>query len=494
MTAREFYIWRVEGCTVRLSLDVVQKLNHNLSDPRMKANEEQGGILFGSIRDGVPEISGFEFFPSEHKRGIVYDLSARERSRVARYVASRMKGHGAKPLGYFRTHLRPGLFLDQDDFALMWESFAEPTAIALLVRPESDGRRSGGFFFWQDGDIDRRQSHLQFPFDAQFLAPHAVALPPVPRRVWAFPKVSPRWGWAAAAAIVVPAIAAVVVLNRQPWDSGKASAPVVAVHVPAAPGPSLPSAIPDPPRAGELEAPATAPDQPDTRIEAPAAVFEDGDGDPPDEPRHVAAVRTTPPPVRVAGTPVPKTSTPQMVAKSIPAPVPASPAPVASPPVQPPQQPAAAPPAAENKPVAAPQPKEHGVLVAVSIEPRLDKGDSGSSILKAVGHVPILGHPFRRNKEADQTFVAARPERGLTPRIPRHLAEDLSHELPVDVRLWISGEGKVTSSEVLSGAGSGFAALAADSASAAPWSPARLGDRQVASELIVHFRFRPALD
>jgi hypothetical protein len=64
-------------------------------------------------------------------------------------------------VGWFRTHTRPGLFLDQHDFGLFNDYFAHPASVALLIRPED---REAAFFFWEDGDIRRAAPYQTFPF------------------------------------------------------------------------------------------------------------------------------------------------------------------------------------------------------------------------------------------------------------------------------------------------------------------------------------------
>ncbi|HVW84909.1 MAG TPA: hypothetical protein VHB50_09515, partial [Bryobacteraceae bacterium] len=243
MPRQEFFLWQVHSFTVRVALDIVDKLNYDLADPRRKADEEHGGILFGRIRgDKVVEVTGFEFLHSEHRRGTLYDLGARERQRVARYIGDLEKRPGDKPVGYFRTHRRPGLFLDQDDFALMNEAFAAPYDIALVIRPEYPGPPNAGIFFWEDGDIDRRQTHLLFPFDAKTLrtqGPVETSQDTPPARQPAIDKLRPLLnvklpnisrplvGWTAA--VCLAAIAVAMLLPR--GHSGRSSDNPLNLHV-----------------------------------------------------------------------------------------------------------------------------------------------------------------------------------------------------------------------------------------------------------------------
>lgn len=170
VTGHDFYLWKTQSFTARLSVDTVDRMNAALADPKRNPEEEHGGILLGrALATNVIEVTGFEFVRSEHRHGIAYDLGARERERVANYVRRLCRGKGEIPIGFFRTHRRPGLFLDQDDFSLMTEAFAQSSCAALVIRRASSGPPTAGFFFWQDGDMDRTRTQLTFTFDGPAL-------------------------------------------------------------------------------------------------------------------------------------------------------------------------------------------------------------------------------------------------------------------------------------------------------------------------------------
>jgi hypothetical protein len=175
----DVFVWQVRSFTVRLSLAVVDRLRAALG--RLPSTEEHGGILLGHlVGPNLVEVTGCEFFPSAHRKGTLYDLGARERERVAMRARELARVKAERPVGYFRTHQRPGLFLDQDDFALMEEAFREPGSVALLMRPRGDGPPDAGFFFRENGQLDRKQTHLVFPFDSEALRVHGPIESPAP--------------------------------------------------------------------------------------------------------------------------------------------------------------------------------------------------------------------------------------------------------------------------------------------------------------------------
>jgi outer membrane protein OmpA-like peptidoglycan-associated protein len=194
MPEKEFYIWRVRSFTVRVALDFVETLTRHLGDRRLNPAEEHGGLLFGrSIDKDTVEVTDFEFIDSKHRHSPSYDLGCGERYRVERYVKNFPKHGTPKPIGYFRTHLRPGLFLDQSDFALMAEAFSDFPGIALAIRTDPRGPSSAGIFFWEDGDIDQSRTELTFPFDAAALRIQG----PVEQETYAAPITGSLWAWAA---------------------------------------------------------------------------------------------------------------------------------------------------------------------------------------------------------------------------------------------------------------------------------------------------------
>jgi outer membrane biosynthesis protein TonB len=72
------------------------------------------------------------------------------------------------------------------------------------------------------------------------------------------------------------------------------------------------------------------------------------------------------------------------------------------------------------------------------------------------------------------------------------IAEDLSREVSIDVKVSIDKHGSVKNAQVLNGGNSMLANLAANTAETTSWEPAKQGDRSVSSDVIVHYRFSPA--
>lgn len=514
---REFFRWDVRFFTVLLAIDVVEKLARSLYGHANPA-VELGGILLGNILDdNCVEIVGFELLPSRHRRGIPYDLSPTERNRIQRYVGGLSRRRGARPLGYFRTHLRPGLFLDQSDLALMADTFSAPTGIALAIRAGQRAGTEAGIFFWEDGDIDRRKPELMFPFDAEALRVQGPlekrTIEPATRHApsrfaqsiiqlvpeWKAVRGSLQW-LAGVSAVVILAFAMLSGLHERRGQSGS---DVSAVSAPW-----------NPP-IGSLSASPPAESRADSQtLDSPAAVFDD-------KPAIQVELDGTDSDPSAARSPFNRPGR-DVVASNGPAPAnddltryrEAPQGPVA--PAAAVRLPATSPPPAEAIPPATPsaslatvlpslatvpapepavrtQPPTKSVSIDVSVEPK--EAWALKRIARRVpslaGHVPLLGRlPGLRHENGD-AIVSARPDADLEPQIPASAGRTLDSEVAVDVATSIDSGGAVRNTEILRGAETAFAGPAADAVRSASWKPARSGDRNVAMEVVVHYRFFP---
>ncbi len=438
-------------------------------------------------RRAKSEVTDFEFVLSEHRRGAIYDLGLREQLAFGKRVARLRRKSGPQPVGFFRTHVRRGLFLDQDDFSLMGEAFSDPSQIAMLIRPVEPGPSNAGIFLWEDGDIDRRQPPLLFPFDSETLrAQGPIALPFDPLPMMARPSVSPstitpvqlrlpaipiRWiGWGAA--VGAGAIALSAALPH--WHAPNPNPEPVRISRKAQ---RRTVARVENPTPVTIAAAQPAPEPEAAQEPAPFVPTKPDEGQAAEEPTG----RTAKP--FIAPRPLPeRPAEPKQVAFVAP---PSLPAPRLAPEPEPtPALPDTPPAITRQQPRLAP--RVRAIRVAVNIEPR-----ESSGIRRVASHVPLIGHLPGLHEEGGSRFSPPSPSHPLDPRIPDELASNLSGELAVDVRLSIDKTGSVTNTQVLQGAGTQFASIALNNVGATPWEPARDGDHRVASDVIVHYLFTP---
>lgn len=494
MPGKDFYRWQVRSFTVLLALDAIDRINQALRDPKIDPSEEQGGLLFGRrLDDHTIEVTDFELVRSGHRRGISYDLSPHERNRFAQRVWRLRYGKGPRPVGCFRTHLRPGLFLDLSDVALLTQTFDE-SGIILTIRVNQQGLGEAGIFFRENDDIDGKQPGLKFPFDAEALRVQGpieegsqVAAPDDAKIGWNPRSVNWRAVVSTGVYVLAGAILAVAMIagmyHRDRRLPDARTSPVLS----AAGGAAI---------AGESEF-----------LAAPPAVFDD-------EPLNSAQPENADTASLGFRTPFgqPPVETPQ-----------------AAPPAQPSSEPSAepredappfreaAPPAAEhaadppppdplpvsprettllsaNLPAVVSAPPARGpVSVDVSIEPKEDGAlkRAARSVPAAMGHVPLLGRLPGLRRDHDQNVVAARPYEDLSPRIPADVRRNLAEQVEVDVDASIDDQGEVTNTEIVRGDDPQLSALAENAVRASRWKPARSGDRNVGMSVVVHYRFSP---
>ena len=168
--ASEYYLWSPEGkpVSVHLSLEVVHALQPVLRSETVTRPLENGGLLFGRVRhvndSYIVSVEAMEQVECGHVRGASWTLSGSEKHALERRI--RRQTGSRTVVGWFRTHTRPGLYLDQHDFNLFNDYFAHPASVALLIRPQD---REAAFYFWEDGDIRRASPYQTFPFIPQAL-------------------------------------------------------------------------------------------------------------------------------------------------------------------------------------------------------------------------------------------------------------------------------------------------------------------------------------
>ncbi|HYP05630.1 MAG TPA: TonB family protein [Bryobacteraceae bacterium] len=184
-----YNIWTVERkpVSVHLRETVAAQIRAAANAPQeARAGLERGGILWGRVRDTGEDyylisIEFAEHLACDHTHGEGWVPSEKDRRLLRKRLKS---GYGdLQCVGYWRTHQRPGLYLDTRDLDLMATLFSQPWCVALCVRPPS----TAGFFLWENGDIHRTSSYREFelPDAEQPAMPPAPALQPTNWRRWA---------------------------------------------------------------------------------------------------------------------------------------------------------------------------------------------------------------------------------------------------------------------------------------------------------------------
>ena len=180
---REHYVWQPpdKPFTIQLAFDVIDRMNVEIMrgfGAVRRRGTEVGGVLLGRIdpvgRHTYITIDDFEPVPCEYSFGPSYILSMNDmqylRKTLAQFDPS--SGRDLYTVGFYRSHTRDGLFLDDNDLKFFREYFPDPLHVALAVKPFVTKAGIAGFFFEEPNNaIVGTSSYLEFPFRRKDLAP-----------------------------------------------------------------------------------------------------------------------------------------------------------------------------------------------------------------------------------------------------------------------------------------------------------------------------------
>jgi len=390
-------IWRPDGkpFSVHLSASALAELSAELPPAQADGSRatETGGLLFGFARktgdDWFVAVEQLVPMEIEHARGQSWSLSGTDKAQLGRQLqrfAAHRKGNELSVVGWYRTHTRPGLFLDQSDFLLMRDHFAHEASIALIA---SDRELKGGIFFWEDGDIQRSSPYGTFDIPA-------VRVPLPVQTEAAVPRRMPNWAYA------IPVVAGILLGSF--WNP----APLHRSSQAVAELPRVPEGQPSDERAVYTAPPLPAP--------STAEPYRP----PPEADDSASRARTAEP----APQPHPQAERDlKQPARSVPEP---------QIPETPPIVPASARADAHlHTPVRAPEP-------VTEVEPAKPSG-----VRKVVGAVPGLGF-LKRKTDVKDGYIPPRVTKQVDPRIPRPPQENLT----VRFKLTINSEGQIQRAEL----------------------------------------------
>src|SRR5436190_11023085 len=168
-----YYLWEVpeKPISIHLHFDVIDRMSPEVLrglGALKRRGAEVGGLLLGRAEPGVIQkvsIQDFEPVPTEYLTGPSYNLSPKDLVSFEEAIARRTEDpHGLSVVGFYRSHTRDDLFMDPADQALAARYFPGPGNVFLLIKPFATRASIAGFFFWEEGDINREASYQEFPF------------------------------------------------------------------------------------------------------------------------------------------------------------------------------------------------------------------------------------------------------------------------------------------------------------------------------------------
>jgi hypothetical protein len=183
------YVWKFSGSPIRIhvAISVISKLRQQLNsdtsvDPAQK--KEIGGLLIGGIRDGrlaITDVEPLSLDPGQRH----FILSDSQKEFLRKTIAARQASASTAIVGYYRSDVRTGIKLAEEDLVLIREFFRSPLDVFLVIRADDEGKPKAGFFFWDAGAIFSDASFLEFPLDETLVsltkrAESQPQTPPVP--------------------------------------------------------------------------------------------------------------------------------------------------------------------------------------------------------------------------------------------------------------------------------------------------------------------------
>ena len=147
---------------------------------------EIGGILLGDYQDGRVSIVNSAPLECEHALGPAFTLSPADQAKLEQQLAALPHRGNARPVGWYLSHTRSGIFLSQGDLEIYQRFFPEPWQVALVLKPHTlEPVRAGFFFRDASGAIHASASHQEFLLDP-------LPVRPVPGAQAARSAASPR--------------------------------------------------------------------------------------------------------------------------------------------------------------------------------------------------------------------------------------------------------------------------------------------------------------
>ena len=129
---------------------------------------EVGGVLYGTREDRIVRILAMREIACEHARGPTFHLSDNDRAALTAQLArdkEDMRLEGLLVVGWFLSHTRSDVTLQQSDLDTYNAFFPEPWQVTMVVHPGRAGAMRAGFFVREpDGTVKGERSYQEFNF------------------------------------------------------------------------------------------------------------------------------------------------------------------------------------------------------------------------------------------------------------------------------------------------------------------------------------------
>jgi proteasome lid subunit RPN8/RPN11 len=185
----KFGAWMVpeSPVDVEYSLAVIDEIRQVVMDGFQRLQRggiEVGGVLYGTLEGRIVRVMAMREITCEHARGPTFHLSANDREALTAQIErdkADLRLEGLLVVGWFLSHTRSDVTLQQSDLETFNTFFPEPWQVTLVVHPGRASMMRAGFFVREpDGSVRGERSYLEFNFPDRLAA--VLDRPPRERR------------------------------------------------------------------------------------------------------------------------------------------------------------------------------------------------------------------------------------------------------------------------------------------------------------------------
>jgi hypothetical protein len=173
MSDAKFGAWVVpeSPVDVEYSLIVIDEIRQVVADGFQRLQRggiEVGGVLYGTREGRIVRITAMREITCEHARGPTFHLSDNDRAALIAQIErdrADLRLEGLLVVGWFLSHTRSDVTLQQSDLDTFGRFFPEPWQITMVVHPGRAGIMRAGFFVREtDGSVRAERSYQEFNF------------------------------------------------------------------------------------------------------------------------------------------------------------------------------------------------------------------------------------------------------------------------------------------------------------------------------------------
>jgi TonB family protein len=174
----DYFDWSPEGSpvSIQVHLDVIDGIVRDVAE---QGGIEIGGLLLGKVESGGHpsiRIERCQRIPCEHRFGPPFILDQEDQAGLVAAAEQILKTSDLSVVGMYRSHARPGFQLEMADFELIARYFSDPSDLMLLVKAESMTDISARFFAREREGATQPVGPI-FPFRGHAPNPPVAPLP-----------------------------------------------------------------------------------------------------------------------------------------------------------------------------------------------------------------------------------------------------------------------------------------------------------------------------